>query len=185
VDDGRAQSGDRERMGRPRLGPAARAEYRHQSFNEYLSRWKQSLPIWTPCFSLFHHAQRQHRLKSLDPAQGATPFESVAVRSLLEQQYKSLFEQAYKDTAYGAIAAHEAFSAAVGPVTLKTVFPSTPTGKDLHMAARAIGGREALGLKRQTFFVQRFGWDNHDEVLQNQKQLLPEISQAVAALWLR
>jgi uncharacterized protein (DUF1501 family) len=53
------------------------------------------------------------------------------------------------------------------------------------MVARAIGGREALGLKRQTFFVQRFGWDNHDEVLQNQKQLLPEISQAVAALWLR
>jgi uncharacterized protein (DUF1501 family) len=120
-------------------------------------------------------------LKSLDPAQGATPFESVAVRSLLEQQYKSLFEQAYMDTTHGAIAAHEAFSAAVQPVVLKTVFPNTPTGKDLHMVARAIGGRRALGLKRQTFFVQRIGWDHHSEVLQNQKQMLPEISQAVAA----
>jgi len=120
-------------------------------------------------------------LKSLDPAQGATPFESVAVRSLLEQRYKSLFEHAYMDTTFGAIAAHEAFSAAVEPVTLKTVFPNTPTGKDLHMVARAIGGRRALGLKRQTFFVRRSGWDHHSEVLQNQKQMLPEISQAVAA----
>jgi uncharacterized protein (DUF1501 family) len=49
------------------------------------------------------------------------------------------------------------------------------------MVARAIGGRRALGLKRQTFFVQRFGWDHHSEVLQNQKQMLPEISQAVGA----
>jgi uncharacterized protein (DUF1501 family) len=120
-------------------------------------------------------------LKSLDPAQGATPFESLAVRSLLEQHYKSLFEQAYMETSYGAIAAHEAFSAAVEPVTFKTVFPNTPTGKDLHMVARAISGRRALGLKRQTFFVQRGGWDHHSEVLQNQKQMLPEISQAVAA----
>ena len=49
------------------------------------------------------------------------------------------------------------------------------------MVARVIGGRRALGLKRQTFFVQRFGWDHHSEVVQNQKQMLPEISQAVAA----
>ena len=60
-------------------------------------------------------------LKSLDPR--APPFESVAVRSLLEQHYKSLFEQAFIETTYGAIAAHEAFSAAVGPVKLKTIFP--------------------------------------------------------------
>jgi uncharacterized protein (DUF1501 family) len=120
-------------------------------------------------------------LKSLDPKQGATPFESAAVRSLLGQQYKSLFEQTYMGTAYGAIAAHEAFSAAVEPISLKTVFPNTATGRDLHMVARAIGGRRALGLKRQTFFVHRDGWDHHSEVVQNQKQMLPEISQAVAA----
>jgi uncharacterized protein (DUF1501 family) len=119
--------------------------------------------------------------KSIEPAQGATPFETIAVRSLLEQHYRSLFEQAYIETMRGAIAAHEAFSAAVEPVTFKTVFPNTPTGKDLHMVARAIGGRRALGLKRQTFFVQSGGWDHHSEVLQNQKQMLPEISQAVAA----
>ena len=69
----------------------------------------------------------------------------------------------------------------LNPLSSKPFFPNTPTGKDLHMVARAIGGRRALGLKRQTFFVQRGGWDHHSEVLQNQKQMLPEISQAVAA----
>jgi uncharacterized protein (DUF1501 family) len=120
-------------------------------------------------------------LRSLDPGQGASPFESIAVRSLLQQHYKSLFEQVYMDTAHGAIDAHEAFSAATRRVDLKTVFPDTETGKYLRMVARSIGGREALGLKRQTFFVQRGGWDHHSDLLKNQKAMLPEISQAVAA----
>jgi uncharacterized protein (DUF1501 family) len=120
-------------------------------------------------------------LDSLDPKHYPAPLESLAVRSLLEQQYKSLFEQSYMHTTADAVTAHEAFSAAVGPVTLKTVFPDTPTGRDLHMVARAIGGRDALGLRRQTFFVQRGGWDHHADVLANQQQMLPEISQAIAA----
>jgi uncharacterized protein (DUF1501 family) len=120
-------------------------------------------------------------LRSLDPDQGAPPFESIAVRSLLQQQYKSLFEQVYMDTAHGAIDAHEAFSAATRRVDLKTAFPDTETGKYLRMVARSIGGREALGLQRQTFFVQRGGWDHHSELIKHQKEMLPEISQAVAA----
>jgi len=119
--------------------------------------------------------------KSLATKQGISPFESTAVQSLLEQQYKSLFEQAYMDTTHGAISAHEAFSDAVDHVQLKTVFPDTATGRDLRMVARSIAGREALGLKRQTFFVQRGGWDMHADVLTNHQVMLPEISQAVSA----
>jgi len=118
--------------------------------------------------------------KSLAPGQGS-PFESVAVKSLLEQQYKTLFEQVYMDTTHSAISAHEAFSGAVEHIDIKTPFPDTTLGKDLHMIARAIAGREALGLKRQTFFVQRGGFDMHAEVLKNQETVLPEVSQAVAA----
>jgi uncharacterized protein (DUF1501 family) len=119
--------------------------------------------------------------KSFDPNSGISPFESVAVQSLLEQQYKSLFEQAYMDTTHGAIGAHDAFSSAVDKIQLKTVFPDTATGRDLRMVARTIAGREALGLKRQTFFVQRGGWDMHADVLANHQIMLPEISQAVSA----
>lgn len=120
-------------------------------------------------------------LKSLAPNQGARSYESEAVRSLLEQEYKSLFEQAYVETTENAIEAHEIFSAAVGPIKLKTVFPDTPTGRDLRMVARTIGARSTLGLRRQTFFVKRGGWDHHTEVLENQKTMLREISEAVGA----
>jgi uncharacterized protein (DUF1501 family) len=119
--------------------------------------------------------------KSVEAKNGISPFESVAVQSLLEQQYKSLFEQAYMDTTHGAIGAHDAFSSAVDSIQLKTVFPDTATGRDLRMVARTIAGREALGLKRQTFFVQRGGWDMHADVLANHQIMLPEISQAVSA----
>jgi uncharacterized protein (DUF1501 family) len=119
--------------------------------------------------------------RSFEAKQGATPFETVAVKSLLEQQYKSLFEQTYMDTTYGAISAHDAFSSAVDPIQLKTVFPDTATGNDLRMVALSIAGRDALGLKRQTFFVQRGGWDMHADVLKNHEIMLPEISQAVSA----
>ena len=47
--------------------------------------------------------------------------------------------------------------------------------------ARAIQGRNTLGAVRQTFFVQRGGWDHHDEVLDNQAAMLPEVSAAIGA----
>jgi uncharacterized protein (DUF1501 family) len=120
-------------------------------------------------------------LKSLESRQGAKTYETEAVRSILEQDYRSLFEQAYVNTTENAIEAHQFFSAAVNPVTLKTPFPDTNTGRNLRMVARTIGARSALGLRRQIFFVQRGGWDHHSEVLENQKTMLREISEAVGA----
>lgn len=120
-------------------------------------------------------------LKSLEPNQGARAFESAAVRSMLDQQYKSLFEQTYVNTTKDAIAAHEFFSSAVSPVKLKTVFPDTQTGRNLRMVARTIGAHGTLGLRRQTFFINRGGWDHHSEVLDNQKTMLGEISAAIGA----
>jgi len=36
------------------------------------------------------------------------------------------------------------------------------------MIARTISVHEQLGFKRQVFYVNFYGWDHHDEVLQNQ-----------------
>ncbi|MDX6766196.1 MAG: DUF1501 domain-containing protein [Candidatus Methylacidiphilales bacterium] len=119
-------------------------------------------------------------MKSLE-SKGARPGESAAVRSLLDQQYKSLFEQTYVETTENAIEAHQRFSAAVNPVKMNTVFPDTRTGRDLRMVARAIGAHSALGLRRQTFFVNRGGWDHHNEVIVNQNTMLGEVSAALAA----
>ncbi len=43
-----------------------------------------------------------------------------------------------------------------------------------------IGSSEALGVNRQTFFVNVGGWDHHDEVLDNQAGMLPMISAGLA-----
>ena len=46
----------------------------------------------------------------------------------------------------------------------------------MRQIARIIGARDALGASRQTFFVTVGGWDHHDEVLNNQARLLPQVS---------
>lgn len=43
-----------------------------------------------------------------------------------------------------------------------------------------IAAREALCMKRQTFFVEVGGWDHHDEVVLNQATMLPVVSRALS-----
>ena len=47
------------------------------------------------------------------------------------------------------------------------------------MVARTIAARQALGARRQTFFILFGGWDHHDEVLNAQAMMLPVISKAL------
>jgi uncharacterized protein (DUF1501 family) len=62
------------------------------------------------------------------------------------------------------------------------VFPDTGLGRQLQMAARLIGARDALGLRRQCFFCSLGGFDTHgDDQLQRQSEAFGEIATAVAA----
>jgi len=49
----------------------------------------------------------------------------------------------------------------------------------MRMIALTIAAREALCMRRQTFFVEVGGWDHHDEVLLNQAAMLPIVSAAM------
>ncbi len=49
------------------------------------------------------------------------------------------------------------------------------------MVAKTIGAHSQLGFNRQTFFVFVGGWDHHDETLDSQAAMLPEVSEAVLA----
>ena len=51
------------------------------------------------------------------------------------------------------------------------------------MVVKAIAGRSALGHTRQTFFVNVGGWDMHDEVLNAQAGLFPNVAAGVAAFY--
>jgi uncharacterized protein (DUF1501 family) len=50
----------------------------------------------------------------------------------------------------------------------------------MRMIALTIAAREALGMRRQVFFVETGGWDHHDEVIGNQAVMLPVISRALS-----
>ena len=66
---------------------------------------------------------------------------------------------------------------------LNTVFPNTWLGDQLHIVARMIAIRSALGASRQTFVVSSGGWDTHDDQLGALPGLIQELDEAITAFY--
>jgi uncharacterized protein (DUF1501 family) len=104
-----------------------------------------------------------------------------AIDSLLALQYRHLFEKVFAQRMRGAIDADIDFSNAIAGVPpLTTQFSNTSLSRKFRMIAMTIAAREALCMKRQTFFVEIGGWDHHDEVILNQEAMLPIVSHALS-----
>ncbi len=109
-------------------------------------------------------------------------FRDAIIDSLLNAEYAHIFEQYYARRLQGAIRSNQVFSAALGATPpLATAFADTRISRDLAMTARTIAARQALGMRRQTFFVQMGDFDHHDEVLAKQQRLLGELDQALGS----
>jgi uncharacterized protein (DUF1501 family) len=67
--------------------------------------------------------------------------------------------------------------------TLKTVFPNTTTAANLKTVAQLISVASTLGLRRQIFFVQLYGFDFHNEQVAGHGPLLTELSGAMNAFY--
>lgn len=118
------------------------------------------------------------------PSQDEANALSAAVDSQLAQQYTNLLAQTFNTRKKQALDAYQQFATATAPALPGGVtFPSTYVGSRLAMVAKAIQGRAALGAVRQTFFVQWGGWDHHDNVLDNQAAMLPQVSAAIGAFY--
>lgn len=115
-----------------------------------------------------------------DPA-GKDPM-SAAINSLLGEARSDPFEQTWLTMMGRSIDSQRVITAALGSTRLNTAFPDTGLGRQLQMAARLIGARDALGLKRQCFFCSIGGFDTHgDDQLQRQDEAFGEIAGAVSA----
>ncbi len=102
------------------------------------------------------------------------------VDDLLAVQQSSIFRREYSQRLRGAIDAQAVFVDALQTSpALSTSFSPGYFSQSLRQIARVIGARDALGATRQTFFVTVGGWDHHDEVLDNQANMLPAISQGL------
>ena len=102
------------------------------------------------------------------------------VDDLLAVQQTHIFRREYSRRLRGAIDAQAVFVDALQTSpTLTTTFSPGYFSQSLRQIARVIGARDALGATRQTFFVTVGGWDHHDEVLDNQANMLPAISRGL------
>jgi len=117
---------------------------------------------------------------------GAYPARGAAFANLLDQEYSNLFQKTFVQNTKGAIAAQAEFSAATEGIEFATAWPEPGANylaDQLRMVARAIAARGALGMRRQTFFVQFGGWDHHDGVIEPMGVMTPLIDEAVAAFY--
>lgn len=102
------------------------------------------------------------------------------VDDLLAVQQQNVFRREFSNRLRNAIDAQAVFVEALqSSPTLTTPFSAGPFSQSLRQIARVIGARDILGATRQTFFVTVGGWDHHDEVLDNQSNMLPAISRGL------
>ena len=92
-----------------------------------------------------------------------------------------MFERAYAGATRRAIDTYQTVNAALAGAPVPAGFPDTYLGAQLRQVARLIGVREALGMRRQVFYVSLGGFDMHDSQLEVHPGLLADLSQSLAA----
>ncbi|MCL4184223.1 MAG: DUF1501 domain-containing protein [Burkholderiaceae bacterium] len=102
------------------------------------------------------------------------------LRSIVTADRAHLFEREVNRVTTRSIEAQAALTAAMLPATSLEAAPQNNSlATQLLTVARVIGGRAALGAKRQVFFVSLGGFDTHDGQRVNQGNLLTRLGQAL------
>lgn len=101
----------------------------------------------------------------------------------LSRAYGNLVEKTFANANRNALDAAIQFNQATNLTQLNTVFPDEYLANQLKMVAKTIGARNHPHFQqtRQIFFVSTGGYDNHDELINNQATNLAEVSQALKA----
>lgn len=125
-------------------------------------------------------------VEDLSGYEGRGSVKGAAVDNQLAAHYQNVLERTFQRRLRDSIDAYQLVRTATeyeqGNDPLDPYpFPDNYLGDQLRMVVRCISGRGVLGHRRQTFFVELGGWDHHDEVLNNQSEMLPMVSEAVAA----
>ena len=106
--------------------------------------------------------------------------QNAAIESMLDLAYQNMFDQTFANATRSAIDGSELFANAIATVpSFTTKFSDNYFSDSLAMVAKTIAARQAMGFRRQTFFVMLGGWDHHDEVLNNQMAMLSVVSKGL------
>ena len=110
---------------------------------------------------------------------------SAVLRTLITQPRTHLLEAEHTRVMQRSIDADAVLTGALaaGPA-IATAFPSpNPLADQLKMVARMISVANAVGAKRQVFFVSLGGFDNHDGLLTIHPGLLTTVADALATFY--
>ena len=137
--------------------------------------------VMSPCFADGScTVERIDYLNDYQNELGAQSFHALAAQGTQSH----IFERAYAAGTRRAIANYEKLRSVLNPLPLwNTAFPPTSLGGQLRQVANLISVRNALGMKRQVFFVSLGGFDTHDEQIGNQTALLGQLSVAMHAFY--
>jgi len=109
---------------------------------------------------------------------------NAALDGLLDVEYRNLMREAFAEHTGASVDAQMGFQTTfdsfVEPAGFPT-FPNNSFGRELRVAAITIAIRQQLGLRRNTIFINRGGWDHHGELLNNHSRLLEELSDGIHA----
>ncbi|MDB5874855.1 MAG: Tat pathway signal protein [Ramlibacter sp.] len=109
---------------------------------------------------------------------------STALQNLMVAPHAHLFESEYARVSQRSIDANDQLTAALSGVSVNTVFPAgNSLGDQLKMVASMIAARNALGAKRQVFFVSLGGFDTHDSLASAHPALMATVGDALAAFY--
>jgi uncharacterized protein (DUF1501 family) len=110
---------------------------------------------------------------------------SEALRQIITSARQGMFESEYNRVTARSIDANAALTSALAAApAITTPFPAGNVLADqLKMVARTIGARQALGARRQVFFVSLGGFDTHDFQLRDQPGLHTTLAAAVSAFY--
>lgn len=104
-----------------------------------------------------------------------------AAKDLMTSSYQNIFQQSFANQMNSSISTSEILGKAVSNVPeFTTVFSSTSLSEDLRMVAKIIAAQAAMGMNRQTFFVNVGGWDMHSNLLTYHDSKLTELNNALA-----
>ena len=113
-----------------------------------------------------------------------TALKNLALRSMMEQNYANLMEKAFAELTHQSLDQQEFVQSefdALQDDFFGVLFPDSGIGRSMLATLKTIALRAKLGLRRQTIFVSRGGWDHHSSLIQPQQNLLDELTPAIAA----
>ncbi|GJJ02124.1 hypothetical protein RugamoR64_26620 [Duganella rhizosphaerae] len=132
-------------------------------------------------------------INKLSGSMFGAPASANPLRQIVAGDYNDPFQKEYAAVTARAIDSHAALASAMlgaGATGVANpppyINPNTgatsvnPLAVQLQTVARVIGARNALGLKRQVFYVSLSGFDSHDLQARNQADLLAKVAHAMA-----